>query len=182
MPWKNGLGTTTEIAVHPPGAGLDDFTWRLSIADLGASGPFSTFAGCDRILVQIEGAPITLSHEGADEHHLRLLSPHRFAGELATYCTLDMPPARDLNVMVRRDRASADVSVHELALGATAHAEHEATTRIVHVLRGSTSVQPGGETAGGGDTLVAQEATSLAVTATSEGTVVVLVAIGPPGR
>ena len=84
MPWKNGLGTTTEIAVHPPGAGLDAFAWRVSIADLGASGPFSIFAGYDRTLVQIEGAPMTLSHAGRGEKRLSLLSPYRFAGELDT--------------------------------------------------------------------------------------------------
>src|SRR5580693_1543340 len=115
MPWKNGLGTTTEIAVHPEGAGLDAFTWRLSVADLLASGPFSTFAGYDRTIVQLEGAPMTLSHDGLGEHRLRLLAPYRFDGEAGTFGTLDPPPARDFNVMVRRDRARADVSAHDLA-------------------------------------------------------------------
>ena len=32
MPWKNGAGVTTEIAVFPESAGLDDFEWRLSMA------------------------------------------------------------------------------------------------------------------------------------------------------
>ena len=32
MPWKNGGGETTEIAVFPSGAGLDDFEWRISMA------------------------------------------------------------------------------------------------------------------------------------------------------
>src|SRR5690349_15258414 len=91
MPWKNGLGTTTEIAVDPPGVGLDAFTWRISIADLQVSGPFSTFPGHDRVLVQIEGEPMTLSHEGGVGQRLRLLSPHRFAGELATHGALDGP-------------------------------------------------------------------------------------------
>ncbi|HET8765250.1 MAG TPA: HutD family protein, partial [Rhodanobacter sp.] len=27
-PWKNGLGRTRELAIHPPGAGMDDFLWR----------------------------------------------------------------------------------------------------------------------------------------------------------
>ena len=33
MPWKNGGGETTEIAVFPAGAGLDDFDWRVSHGD-----------------------------------------------------------------------------------------------------------------------------------------------------
>lgn len=184
MPWKNGLGTTTEIAVHPPGASLDEFTWRLSIADLAASGPFSTFAGYDRILVQIEGAPMTLSHAGRGEHRLRLLSPHRFAGELETYGALEAPPARDFNVMVRRDRASAEVSVHELAAGATARAEGEAEVRIVHALRGVASMEVGGESVSlrAGETLIATGAPGLAVSAALEGATVIVVAIGAPGR
>jgi environmental stress-induced protein Ves len=30
--WKNGGGSTTEIAVQPAGASLDDFDWRVSMA------------------------------------------------------------------------------------------------------------------------------------------------------
>ena len=47
-PWKNGGGSTTEIAVAPPGAGFDSFDWRISLATISHSGPFSTFAGIDR--------------------------------------------------------------------------------------------------------------------------------------
>lgn len=184
MPWKNGLGTTTEIAVHPPGAALDAFDWRLSIADLTASGPFSTFAGYDRILVQIEGAPMTLRHEeGRGERRLRLLHPYRFVGELGTYGELEAP-ARDFNVMVRRERASAEVSVHELAPALPIHAEGEADVGIIYVLGGEVSVEVDGDPV----TLIAQEtllATSVrrfAVMADQPGAAVILVAIETKGR
>ena len=55
VPWKNGGGTTAEVAVHPPGAGLDDFDWRISMADVAVDGPFSRFPGVDRTLVLAEG-------------------------------------------------------------------------------------------------------------------------------
>ncbi|MEC4600651.1 HutD family protein, partial [Burkholderia vietnamiensis] len=42
-PWKNGGGVTREIAAYPPGAALDAFAWRVSVADVGAGGPFSRF-------------------------------------------------------------------------------------------------------------------------------------------
>ena len=29
-PWKNGGGTTAEIAIGPPGATLDAFDWRIN--------------------------------------------------------------------------------------------------------------------------------------------------------
>ncbi|MDP1908248.1 MAG: HutD family protein, partial [Hyphomicrobium sp.] len=32
MPWKNGGGETTEIAISPEGAALDSFDWRVSMA------------------------------------------------------------------------------------------------------------------------------------------------------
>ena len=32
LPWKNGQGVTLELAIAPPGAGLDDFDWRISSA------------------------------------------------------------------------------------------------------------------------------------------------------
>ena len=62
MPWKNGQGSTTELAIEPPGAALDGFDWRISIAELRGSGPFSTFPGYDRIIVQLDGPPMILTH------------------------------------------------------------------------------------------------------------------------
>ena len=53
MPWKNGGGTTTEVAVSPEGAGLDHFDWRISMARVEQDGPFSTFPGIDRTLQQV---------------------------------------------------------------------------------------------------------------------------------
>jgi uncharacterized protein len=178
MPWRNGSGTTTEIAIHPPGAGLDEFLWRVSIAEIGGSGPFSTFAGYDRTLVQIEGAPLTLSHDGGPGHRLELLRPYRFAGEITTHCTLETPPARDLNVMVRRARASAEVSVHELDADATARAQ----TSVLHVLRGSLYVDTCGATmrASEGETLVAPERTTRTIRAGAGGVLAVAVAIEAP--
>lgn len=145
MPWKNGLGTTTEIAVEPPGASLDAFVWRVSIADLRASGPFSTFEQVDRIIVLIEGAPMTLTHEGGRVHRLTLLSPYRFAGEIPTQSDLDAPPSRDFNVMVRRGSARADLAVHELAAGETMLTPEGVGEILLYLLRGEATVRGDGE-------------------------------------
>lgn len=179
MPWKNGLGTTTEIAVHPPGAGLDAFVWRLSVADLLASGPFSTFAGYNRTLVQIEGAPMTLSHDGGAAHRLRLFTPYAFAGEVGTFGALNPPPARDFNVMVRRDHARAEVRAHDLAKGATASFGGEVAVLFAYVVRGAAHVDAGGEVSAliANETLVGADVRALAITAGEEGAVVLVVAI-----
>ncbi|MEG1056294.1 MAG: HutD family protein, partial [Janthinobacterium sp.] len=47
-PWKNGGGSTREIVCFPPGAGMDSFAWRISVATISQAGPFSAFAGIDR--------------------------------------------------------------------------------------------------------------------------------------
>jgi hypothetical protein len=54
-PWKNGLGRTRELAVAPPGAGMDGFLWRVSVAEVDSAAPFSAFPGIDRTIVLLEG-------------------------------------------------------------------------------------------------------------------------------
>jgi hypothetical protein len=62
MPWRNGGGTTSEIAVEPAPGGR--FRHRLSIADVTASGPFSDFAGYDRHILLLAGRGFTLRVDG----------------------------------------------------------------------------------------------------------------------
>ena len=65
MPWKNGGGSTEEIT-RDAGTGLDGFGWRLSIADIGESGGFSTFAGYQRVITVIKGAGLVLTVDGVN--------------------------------------------------------------------------------------------------------------------
>lgn len=116
MPWKNGQGVTTELVVEPPDAGLDAFLWRVSIAELRASGPFSRFAGYDRVIVQLDGPPMTLTHEGRAPLRLEALTPHAFSGDEATRCELD-GVAHDFNLMARRDFAAPSALTRTLARG-----------------------------------------------------------------
>ncbi|QKD04397.1 HutD/Ves family protein [Mesorhizobium loti] len=105
MPWKNGGGTTTEIAVSPDGAGLDDFDWRVSMARVEGSGPFSSFAGIDRTLSVLEGEGIVLDVAGQPSARLTPASaPFAFPADLPTSAALIVGPITDLNVMTRRGR------------------------------------------------------------------------------
>ena len=102
VPWKNGGGTTAEVAVHPPGAAFDGFDWRISMADVASDGPFSRFPGIDRTLVLAEGRDLTLAVEGRSH---RLAEPGdllAFPGEADTVATLGHGPIRDINIMTRR--------------------------------------------------------------------------------
>lgn len=105
MPWKNGGGETIELAVAPPGAGLDDFDWRISCARVAAGGPFSAFPGVDRSLAVLDGAGLRLACGDGATHSLTVDSaPLAFAGELAVEATLLGGPVGDFNLMTRRGR------------------------------------------------------------------------------
>ncbi|MBN9218552.1 MAG: HutD family protein [Mesorhizobium sp.] len=105
MPWKNGGGTTTEIIVSPEGSGLDDFEWRVSMARVEGSGPFSSFAGIDRTLSVLEGEGIVLDVAGQPPARLTASSaPFSFPADLPTSAALIAGPITDLNVMTRRGR------------------------------------------------------------------------------
>ena len=103
MPWKNGGGVTTEIAVSPEGAGLDNFDWRISMAHVAQDGPFSAFPGVDRTLAVLNGLGITLRFAGRGEVTLGKMSdPYFFAADAAVEGKLHGEPIDDLNVMSRR--------------------------------------------------------------------------------
>lgn len=105
MPWKNGGGSTTEVAVFPEGAGLEAFGWRLSMAGVTADGPFSAFAGIERTLAVLEGEGIALDIEGRGTLTVtRDGDPASFPGDAATVGRLLGGPILDLNVMSRRGR------------------------------------------------------------------------------
>ena len=112
QPWKNGLGTTREIAVHPSGANSDDFLWRVSIAEVDSAAPFSSFPGIDRHIALLDGAGFTMTLDDGGTHALTTpLAPFAFAGERKVAVTLADGPTRDFNLMVRRTNARGEVKV-----------------------------------------------------------------------
>src|SRR4051812_28206746 len=101
--WKNGGGSTTEIAVAPPEAGFDDFEWRISLATIANDGPFSQFPGVDRTLMLVEGHGAALDIDGEDRVMLSDDEPvFMFAGESHVVATLNRGATTDFNVMTRR--------------------------------------------------------------------------------
>ena len=106
-PWKNGGGTTRDILVSPPGAALDDFDWRLSLAQVDRDGPFSRFDNVDRTLVLLSGA--MMLH--APDRRIALVrgEPIEFPGERAMEATLNGGATLDFNVMTRRGRTQHTV-------------------------------------------------------------------------
>lgn len=103
-PWKNGGGSTIELARAPQAPGLDDFDWRISIATIAADGPFSTFPGIDRTIVLLSGAGVHLrSADGEIDHALvERGKPFSFPGDVPIDAHLRGGVSRDFNVMLRR--------------------------------------------------------------------------------
>lgn len=144
MPWRNGLGTTLEIAREPEDG--EHFAWRLSLARLDRDSSFSAYPGYRRALVLVDGSALRLRFQG---HGNAQLGPNRrgtrFEGGWRTFCALPDGPCTDLSLIVQagssarakcvlREPAVLNVDpVRQLALPGGVHV-------ALFVLEGSISI------------------------------------------
>ena len=152
-PWRNGGGVTREVARHPrtpslrtapQDTGQDNaWDWRVSIAEVSKAGPFSAYAGMDRVLTVIDGDLLLLSVDGA-EHPLEKYRPFRFSGDADSAGALPTGDIRDLNVITRNGAFKGYTSIVELSKK-RAHPVFAGQLGIL--LQGQGTVSPG--TAGG---------------------------------
>ena len=105
-PWRNGGGMTRELAVWPHAA---DWTWRMSVAEVGQSGPFSSFEGVDRWFAVLAGSGVQLMVDQQTHHLTAAQHPFFFDGAASTDCKLTDGATQDFNLMVQRSRASAQM-------------------------------------------------------------------------
>jgi environmental stress-induced protein Ves len=103
MPWRNGGGTTQEVACNP-GGNSASFEWRLSLADVAQDGGFSAFAGYQRILTVLEGRGIELTVDGERQAPLGPHMAYAFSGGAQVACRLLDGPVRDFNLIYDPDR------------------------------------------------------------------------------
>jgi uncharacterized protein len=84
-------------------AGGDTFRWRVSVAHIDASGPFSAFAQYNRKMVLLQGAGIDLRFGDGVTKTLRKVGELvEFDGAVAAQCELLNGPCVDLNLMVAK--------------------------------------------------------------------------------
>jgi environmental stress-induced protein Ves len=142
MPWKDGGGSTTEIAIEPAGASLGDpFLWRVSSAQVEASGPFSRFPGRARLLTLLDGPGLILDIEGLGRQ--RLKHPGQvvaFSGDAPVHASLIQGPCVDFGVI--SDPTRVKVRLDWLNLGTIATTITLAPTTLLFAPWGPVQVEP----------------------------------------
>ncbi|MBL0930720.1 MAG: HutD family protein [Alphaproteobacteria bacterium] len=148
--WKNGLGETAEIAIHPATADLANFEWRLSMARVATGGPFSVFPAIDRHLAILSGDGIALTL--GDQAPIKLTQdtpPLAFPGDVPASAELLGRPVTDLNAMARRGLGYTP-SMMRLDLDGETTIDKTTRFLLIHCATGAT------DTLGTGDTLIVE--------------------------
>ncbi|WP_447506758.1 HutD/Ves family protein [Acinetobacter oleivorans] len=96
MLWKNGAGFTLEIARSQGDA---DFDWRISMADVTTSGPFSLFPNKQRIISVLDGKGMVLHVDDLPAKTLNQGDIFAFHGESQVQSKLIDGVIRDLNLI-----------------------------------------------------------------------------------
>lgn len=104
VPWKNGGGSTTELAIGPPDSGFEDFDWRVSLATIEKDGAFSLFPGVDRTLALVEGHGMTLEIDGEPTLVTDADPVVAFDGSSKVEAKLNRGGSTDFNAMTRSER------------------------------------------------------------------------------
>ncbi len=135
LPWKNGGGVTNEACREPPGA--DPYRWRVSVAEIGVAGPFSSFADYHRTMALLTGGGVRLSFGDGGECYLRETGDLvEFDGAIPTECELLAGPCTDLNLIVSKAMGKPAARIDSLRAPRSIVAEGGRTT-LVFAVRGS---------------------------------------------
>lgn len=138
--WKNGGGWTREI-LRGPAEG--EWDWRVSVAEVGSDGPFSTFSGCQRELVLLAGQGMTLHFDDGETH--RLQPPHGrlcFDGERAVSARLVEGPTLDFNLIWKRERIETEL-LHRPIVGSMLFFGEPGVTWLLYGLAGQARTPAG---------------------------------------
>lgn len=117
-PWKNGGGVTVDIAEEGE-------VWRFGRTPIVEPGPFSDYAGFDRVQVLVAGSGLVLKTPAGEIDIRQPFRPVRFAGETPIVSQLEAGPVEVVNLIGDRSRVRIDLRVLDqgrtLRLGAGTH-------------------------------------------------------------
>jgi uncharacterized protein len=131
VPWRNGLGVQYEIICD--GSLPDDWTWRLSTADITQDVPFSSFPGVTREFCVADGNGVTLNINGVD-HRCEPGSDTTFRGDDLVFATLIDGPVRALNLMMRDGSTARPLQIARVG-------QHAVQCQVIVAIMGSASVE-----------------------------------------
>lgn len=114
-PWKNGGGTTIDIAdAFCEGALVGDWhetIWRLGRTSIVAPGPFSDLSGFDRMQVLVAGRGLVLCTPDSEIDVRRPFHPVRFNGSTPIVSRLEAGPVEVVNLISDNRLTSIDLRV-----------------------------------------------------------------------
>jgi len=181
MPWKNGGGTTRQIATGGDDAGSGDWGWRVSIANVERDGAYSEFPGIDRLTTVVIGHGTDLIHPDGSSIALNPLQPTLIPSDVALWGMLRDEPIVNLNVMTRQGCYTASVEIVDGPAETTLDTGPNEVL-LVHVLAGTCRLHhEGGDPCDGAepDTLIhdGQGAFALSLAAASRVAVIRISAV-----
>jgi environmental stress-induced protein Ves len=103
-PWKNGGGTTVDIAVSGE-------AWRFGRTPIVEPGPFSDYAGFDRVQALVAGSGLVLETPEGEIDVRQPFRPVRFAGETPITSRLEAGPVEVVNLIGRREQVKIEMAV-----------------------------------------------------------------------
>lgn len=131
VPWRNGLGVQYEIACD--GALPDDWTWRLSTADITQDVPFSSFPGVTRDFCVADGNGVMLNINGVD-HRCEPGSITKFRGDDVVAAALTDGSMQALNLMVRDGSNACPLQIARVG-------QHIVECQVIVAIMGSASIE-----------------------------------------
>jgi environmental stress-induced protein Ves len=137
VPWRNGLGVQYEIACD--GSLPDDWTWRVSTADISRNVPFSLYPGVKREFCAADGNGVVLAVNSVD-YRCEPCSITTFRGDDCVAATLIDGPIQALNVMLRVGSVSESRSLRIERSG-----QHAIHAQVIVAILGSASVEIGNQ-------------------------------------
>ena len=126
-PWKNGGGVTTDIAEQGD-------LWRFGRTPITAPGPFSDYAGFDRVQVLVAGHGLVLETPDGEIDVRTPFKPVRFRGETPITSRLEAGPVEVVNLIGKRSHVSIDIVVltagQSVAIGKGTHLAYAAVGAV----------------------------------------------------
>lgn len=126
----------------PPAA--EPFSWRVSVAHIEASGPFSDFAGYERKMLLLQGLGLDLSFADGRRSQLRKVGDWvEFDGAISTHCDLLDGPCVDWNLITAK-ALTTSVKLEHVRDGLTATAAPGETVLVLSLQAAVTLGEEGG--------------------------------------